>query len=216
MSDTLYSVVRKTAKPGDAATDACGDPAQIGHTINSVPAFLNFTARETLAAVANLDIDPTPWAVATVEYRADGWYAITKILEEPYNLTAAIGPQAEQLQQLALIWPFIDRDLHPTYKPEERSATEAFTYRAARRNASEALDAASAEAFTDSPLEWAWDILETDRGGGEFQALAARHLIDPATPWDQDAYDAMTREYRLHVGQLHPDDTDLTQPALTV
>lgn len=213
MSDTLYSVIRKTAQVGDAATDACGDPAQVGLTVNSVPAFLNFTARETIAAVANLDIDPAPWKAAAVEYRADGWYRITKILDEPYNLTAAIGPQVEQLQQLALIWPFIERGLHPTYKPEKRSTAEWFAYRSARRNASEALDAASAEAFADSELEWAWGILETERGGGEFQALAARHLIDPATPWDQDAYDAMTGEYRRTVGQLHPDDADLRQSA---
>lgn len=213
MSDTLYSVVRKTAKRGDAATDACGDPAQIGRTINSVPAFLNFTARETLAAIANLDIDPAPWLVATVEYRAGDWYAITKVLDEPYDLKAAIGPQAEQLQQLALIWPFIERGLHPTYKPQTRSTAEVFVYRSARSNASEALDAASAAAFADSPLEWAWDILETERGGGEFLALAARHLIDPATAWDQGAYDAMTGEYRRTVGPLHPEDADLRQPA---
>ncbi len=37
-------------------------------------------------------------------------------------------------------------------------------------------------------------------------ALVVRDLIEEGTPWDQAAYDVLTRPWRWAIGPIHPDD----------
>ena len=207
-TEPLYAVVPLAAKTGDTATNGDGGPAETGTTPDAAPALINFSGNQILEALANLSINKRPWSIArVVRRRPTGSLGVLEILDEPLNLVGRLGPQAFHLSALAAIWSSVQEGgpLAADYSPGTRwTSTQILAFRRARRAVAAVLDS--------SGLEYGWEAVQGEYDGAEFAALAARHLIAEGTPWDQEAYDRLTHEYRLYVGPLHPDDADLLNP----
>ena len=198
--DRKYAVVPRTLELGEEATRLRGLPAAVASTPGTTLALHNFTGLEILRTLADLSAEPEPWVIAAVECdEGSDAYRVKDFLDTPVNLEVRIGPQAEQLCNLAWFW----LDGRYTGHRSDRWSTNEIVEAAGAHTAGTA-------ALVESGLEWGWNksLLKYtgDFTGLEFTALAARHLITEGTPWDQAAYDALTMPYRRTVGPLHPDD----------
>ncbi|MHA7176151.1 hypothetical protein ACX80D_05800 [Arthrobacter sp. Sr24] len=62
------------------------------------------------------------------------------------------------------------------------------------------------EVMKTTGREHQWGNVYENLMGTELHALAARHLIQEDTAWNQAAYDVITTPYRRFYGPVHPDD----------
>jgi hypothetical protein len=140
---------------------------------------------------------------------ADGW---TVVSVEP--LDGLLGPQAAHLKAAVAR---AERTL--TWNPDPPEASEVYygilnaRYETGFRRSRQCEDAAE-DALTKYGADgWWWANGWFCDYGPEMLALAARDLIDEATPWNQAAYDELTAPWVAAFGPIHPEDATAELPA---
>lgn len=137
-------------------------------------------------------------------FESAGWKVVT---EEP--LDGLLGPQATELiaaVQLAdrVIIGDPDGDLAARY-----IAAVGETYAGPHWTGQE-YESAARDAMERKLIdEFWWGHLGPDTYSAPLVALAARDLIREGTPWNQVAYDELTRPWRTTLGRLHSHDSQL-------
>jgi hypothetical protein len=132
---------------------------------------------------------------------AEGWTVTDRL-----PITAAFGPQADQIIDLVRL---AERVLAAA--PDDSVVNE-YTLAVEGLYAQVAVDQlqmAACEALRDVDAEPEfWFQVGTRTYGDEVLALAARDLIGATPRWTQQAYDALTRPWRVALRRpAHPDDT---------
>lgn len=151
--------------------------------------------------IAELDGTPGTADLVVTELRPDLESLISSQLGPDHASLAALATTILAHDEAALNGPgetLYDRAYRLDTGETLEETEEWFT---AENSAKESLAAAG--------ITFDWNTLRSCISGSEFLPLAARHLIDENTPWNQAAYDYLTQPWRTTIGALHPDDAPI-------